>query len=165
MIGTGTKLPRPPAAFEVQSTIRTGDGGTGGLEMTADLVVLDTLDAQEEDLEEDEPLMQEAEVQRLMSEDWPKDLYHAQEFEQFSSSAPESQSPSTPEKSPLEAPLAHMQQPGDSVNLLMPTSENHNESEPSAHQIDLNVADQEENEPEAIEILGGMKFGSTAVSR
>ena len=60
-IGSGTKLPRALLPSEVKSSVmRMGVNDAGELEMTADLVVLETNEMKEEDFEEAEPMMHQA---------------------------------------------------------------------------------------------------------
>jgi hypothetical protein len=104
--------------------------------MTADLVVIDQMDVNE-DMEEEEPTMEEAEP--IKPGEWDNDPYYAQEFEQFSSSAPES-SGSHSDRQALRSSQEH-DGPG---HLSMPFDggEDQEEAEPKAQEILVDEQDE-----------------------
>lgn len=158
LIGTGAKVSRAvrPIPEEVQSTVRFSGRHQDEFEMSADLVVLDTMDAIEDDaMEEAEPVMQEA--QGTM-----KPSYFAQEVEQFSSSATESGERSTPDRysTPVRGDVyaddeedeAYDRQPQqelhDGVSLSLPfEGQDQEENEP----LFQGIADEQEQDVEEVD--------------
>merc|ERR1740117_2599829 len=154
LIGTGARVTRGatarPMPSEVQSTLVMGEDK---IEMTADLVVLDhrgEMDGVSQDMEESEPIMEEAEAQDSWGDDMKKEPYYGQEFEMLSSSGAESNS--TPG---AETPVA----PAMPSDLSMPfEGEDREEAEPFLQEIPSGAPERiepelEEIEPEQVEIL------------
>jgi len=147
LIGTGARVTRGatarPMPSEVQSTLVMGEDK---IEMTADLVVLDhrgEMDGASQDMEESEPIMEEAEAQDSWGDDMKKEPYYGQEFEMLSSSGAESNS--TPG---AETPVA----PSMPSDLSMPfEGEDQEEAEPFLQEIPSGAPERIEPEPEEIE--------------
>lgn len=169
LIGTGARVPREvcPVPSEVQSTVFLAGTRSEQVEMTADLVLIDQMGEEDDvDMEEAEPVMEEAEP--VKPGEWDGDPYYAQEFEQFSSSAPESSGSRSDRQTPIAAmhsdkqslPVAASQvrssqsseEDDGSVNVRMPFDggEDQEEAEPWAQEIP--VDEQDESEPVAEEI-------------
>jgi len=170
LIGTGARVPRDvrPVPSEVQSTVFHAGTRPEQVEMTADLVVIDQMGA-EEDMEEAEPVMEEAEP--MKQGEWDSDPYYAQEFEQFSSSAPESSGSRSDRQTPIAVPLSDKQSlpvaasevrslqnsqehdVGANLRMSFDGGEDQEEAEPWAQEI--SVDEQDEYEPTAEEISNG----------
>jgi hypothetical protein len=153
VIGTGARVPRAvrPVPSEVQSTVLHGTRHAGQVEMTADLVVIDQMERTtpgvDEDMEEEEPTMEEAEP--IKPGEWDNDPYYAQEFEQFSSSAPESSGSHSDRQTPFTA-LRSSQEHDGPGHLSMPFDggEDQEEAEPKAQEILVDEQDEyDEFEP------------------
>ena len=149
LIGSGARVTLDatarPMPCEVQSTVLKNKEGENHIEMTADLVLVDMMDAVEEDMEEDEPIMEEAEALPSWCNDLKYDPYYGQEFLIVSSSGQESDS--TPS---VETPQASTSPVISGTNLGMPCEgEDQDEAEPRAQQL---MAKQEEIEPGLEEI-------------
>ena len=160
VIGTGRRVAREvrPVPSEVQSTVLlAGTRHAGQVEMTADLVVIDQVGVNE-DMEEEEPTMEEA--QPIKPGEWDNDPYYAQEFEQLSSSAPESSGSHSDRQTPFAA-LRSSQEHDGPGHLSMPFDggEDQEEAEPKVQEIFVDERDEyDEFEPGPAEEIEQDRF-------
>ena len=162
LIGTGKRLTRAarPSATEVQSTVHLSSLHGAPIEMTADLVLLDTMDALDDGaLEEEEPNMEPVSLMpNVASESSCSRQDHKNSFSATGSRwGLDKETP----VDVLRSDMSNMQLKAnvDSVaDLNIPFgSEDQEEEEPRAEDLSIpfDAQDQEENEPRAEQIMEG----------
>jgi hypothetical protein len=161
LIGTGKRLTRAarPKATEVQSTVHVSSLHGAPIEMTADLVLLDTMDALDDALEEEEPNMEPVSLMpNVASESSYSRQDHKNSFSaQGSRWGLEKEAP----VNVLRSDMSNMQLKAnvDSfADLNIPFgSEDQEEEEPRAEDLSIpfDAQDQEEKEPRAEQITEG----------